>query len=124
MVLKNKMNSNPNLSEEGLIKPKKPPNPVRENSERQNLHKELLFNKKIGKNVLDQKSELQKAMEKQKSNLAKKQLEKKSVTEISELQRKISNLGGKHNMEKNDEDKGVNKEFVNVKMTLRNTNPK
>lgn len=40
-------NAPPLLSEEGLIIPRKPPNPVRENVERQNLHKELRFNQKM-----------------------------------------------------------------------------
>ena len=62
----------PHLTEEGLIIPRKPANPILENTERQKLHKELLFNQKIGKNVLNQKSELQKALEKHKDNIAKK----------------------------------------------------
>lgn len=37
----------PLLNEEGLIIPRKPPNPVKENSERQNLHREMLFNQKM-----------------------------------------------------------------------------
>lgn len=37
----------PILTEDGLIIPRKPTNPVKENSERQNLHKEMLFNQKM-----------------------------------------------------------------------------
>ncbi|KAJ8981633.1 hypothetical protein NQ317_000861 [Molorchus minor] len=37
----------PLLSDDGLIMPRKPANPVKENTERQNLHKELLFNQKM-----------------------------------------------------------------------------
>lgn len=35
------------ITEEGLIMPRKPHNPVLDNTERQNLHKELLFNQKM-----------------------------------------------------------------------------
>uniref|UniRef100_T1IUW6 SH3 domain-containing protein n=1 Tax=Strigamia maritima TaxID=126957 RepID=T1IUW6_STRMM len=51
---------NGHLTDDGLIVPKKLSNPCVESKDRQNLHKELLFNQKIGKNVLNQKSELQK----------------------------------------------------------------
>lgn len=37
----------PHLTEEGLIIPRKPHNPILENTERQNLHRELLFNQKM-----------------------------------------------------------------------------
>lgn len=37
----------PLLSEDGLIIPRKPHNPVLDNTDRQNLHKELLFNQKM-----------------------------------------------------------------------------
>lgn len=37
----------PILTDDGLIMPRKPANPVKENPERQNLHKELLFNQKM-----------------------------------------------------------------------------
>lgn len=37
----------PLINEDGLIIPRKPGNPVRENPDRQNLHRELLFNQKM-----------------------------------------------------------------------------
>ncbi|CRL01683.1 CLUMA_CG014902, isoform A [Clunio marinus] len=60
------ISSNIVRDEEGLIVPRKLINPCLESSDRQNLHRELLFNQKIGKNVLNQKTELQRALEKQK----------------------------------------------------------
>ncbi|GAB0090656.1 uncharacterized protein DMENIID0001_054040 [Sergentomyia squamirostris] len=51
---------------QGLIVPKKLINPCLESTDRQNLHRELLFNQKIGRSVLNQKSELQKVLDKQK----------------------------------------------------------
>ncbi|EFA10527.2 protein FAM107B isoform X1 [Tribolium castaneum] len=114
----------PHLNEDGLIIPRKPPNPVKENSERQNLHKELLFNQKIGKNVLNQKSELQKALEKQKENLAKKQLENHLADKTPELEKVIADrakrLQGNTNEEKNEDDKVINKEFLQARMKLKN----
>jgi len=60
------ISSNVARNEEGLILPKKLINPCLESTDRQNLHRELLFNQKIGKAVLNQKTELQRALEKQK----------------------------------------------------------
>ncbi|ERL92082.1 hypothetical protein D910_09404 [Dendroctonus ponderosae] len=40
--------SPPLLTDDGLIAPRKPINPVREDPGRQSLHRELLFNQKIG----------------------------------------------------------------------------
>lgn len=97
------------LSDDGLIMPRKPANPVKENAERQNLHKELLFNQKMymknvinvfvvmlccflfsGKNILNQKSELQRALEKQKDNMAKKQYENCVASRAPELEKVIA----------------------------------
>lgn len=52
--------------EDGLILPKKLINPCLQSKDRQNLHRELMFNQKVGKTVLNQKSELQKALQRQK----------------------------------------------------------
>uniref|UniRef100_A0A1B6GH96 Protein FAM107B n=2 Tax=Cuerna arida TaxID=1464854 RepID=A0A1B6GH96_9HEMI len=60
---------------ENLIMPRKLQNPCLDSKDHQNLHRELLFNQKIGKNVLNQKSELQRAMEKHKESQIKKELE-------------------------------------------------
>ncbi|KRT86054.1 hypothetical protein AMK59_1615, partial [Oryctes borbonicus] len=80
----------PLLSEDGLIIPRKLPNPVLDNTDRQNLHRELLFNQKIGKNVLNQKSELQKALEKHKTNVAKKHYENNKLSRAAELEKVIA----------------------------------
>lgn len=54
----------PQFTEDGLILPRKLMNPFADTKEKKNLQRELLFNQKIGKNVLDQKSELEKVMAK------------------------------------------------------------
>jgi hypothetical protein len=112
------------LTEDGLIIPRKPPNPVKDNSERQNLHKELMFNQKIGKNVLNQKSELQRALEKQKENLAKKEMENHMATRTPELEKVIADrakrLQANTNDDKNEDDKVINKEFQQARMKLKN----
>lgn len=71
---------------QGLIVPKKLINPCVDSMDRQNLHRELMFNQKMGKSVLNQKSELQRALEKQKErqvlaaqNLAKQQAAENSI---------------------------------------------
>uniref|UniRef100_A0A224XP11 Protein FAM107B n=1 Tax=Panstrongylus lignarius TaxID=156445 RepID=A0A224XP11_9HEMI len=63
------------VTADGLILPKRLHNPCMESVDRQKLHRELLLNQKLGKNVLNQKSELQRAMEKHKENQFKKELE-------------------------------------------------
>ncbi|XP_045475219.1 protein FAM107B isoform X1 [Harmonia axyridis] len=115
--------STPHLNEDGLIIPRKPANPIKENAERQNLHRELAFNQKIGKNVLNQKSELQRALEKQKENLAKKQLENNIQTQKPELEKVIAErakkLEEKNNDSQNEDDKVLNSEFLQARMKLK-----
>ncbi|XP_049823483.1 protein FAM107B isoform X2 [Aethina tumida] len=110
--------------EGGLIVPRKPANPVREDPGRQNLHKELLFNQKIGKNVLSQKTELQRAMEKQKDNMAKKQLENRLASNKPELEKVIADRARKienpDQQDKNEDDKVINPEFIQARMKLKN----
>lgn len=113
----------PLINDDGLIVPRKPANPVRENPERQNLHKELLFNQKIGKNVLNQKTELQRALEKQKDNLAKKQLENNIAAKTPELEKVIADRAKRlqnHGEEKSEDDKVINQELLQVRMKLKN----
>ncbi|KAG5887502.1 hypothetical protein JTB14_023687 [Gonioctena quinquepunctata] len=115
----------PHLSDDGLIMPRKPANPVRENPDRLNLHKELLFNQKIGKNVLNQKTELQRALEKQKDNLAKKQLENHIAARAPELEKVIADRAKRlqnPNEDKNDDDKVLNKELLQIRMKLKTRN--
>ncbi|KAF5298116.1 hypothetical protein FQA39_LY02540 [Lamprigera yunnana] len=111
----------PHLSEEGLIMPRKPVNPILENSERQNLHKELLFNQKVGKNVLNQKSELQRALEKHKDNIAKKGLEHHINEQAHELEKVIADRAKRRQDPVPDqfEEKSLSKEFLEARAKLR-----
>jgi len=65
----------PQFDESGLIIPRKAIHPVMESRERKELQRELVFNQKVGKNVLDTKCELTKALEKRKDNAKRKQEE-------------------------------------------------
>ncbi|KAL5274030.1 hypothetical protein ACFFRR_000659 [Megaselia abdita] len=69
---------------DGLILPKKLMNPCMESKDRKDLHRELMFNNKVGKSVLNQKSELQRALEKQKERqfVQKQQEEDHKLTEL------------------------------------------
>ncbi|CAH1102383.1 unnamed protein product [Psylliodes chrysocephalus] len=111
----------PLFDEDGLIIPKKLPNPVKENADRQNLHRELLFNQKIGKNILNQKTELQRALEKQRDSLAKKQIGEQVATETPELEKAIADrakrLQSSH--EKNEDDKVISKELLQIRKNLK-----
>ncbi|XP_011055277.1 PREDICTED: uncharacterized protein LOC105146603 isoform X2 [Acromyrmex echinatior] len=66
----------PHMGPDGLILPKKPYNPCLISTNHKDLHRELLFNQKIGKNVLNQKSELQRALEKQREAASRKEAER------------------------------------------------
>ncbi|XP_042901581.1 protein FAM107B isoform X2 [Parasteatoda tepidariorum] len=83
------------FSEDGLVIPKKPQNPCMESSERQNLHRELLFNQKIGKSVIGQKTELHKAFDKFKEDQKKKELEEEKIQKKSALERKLEEQANK-----------------------------
>lgn len=89
------MSNGVRFSEEGLVIPKKPQNPCLESSERQNLHRELLFNQKIGKSVIGQKTELQKTFEKLREDQKKKELEEEKVQKKSALERKLEEQANK-----------------------------
>ncbi|XP_060800979.1 protein FAM107B isoform X1 [Amyelois transitella] len=73
---------------DGLIAPRRLPNPYLESPQRMDLHRELLFNQRIGKNVLNQKSELQKALSKHKEKQIMNQV--KEHKETPELERAIA----------------------------------
>ncbi|XP_018057898.1 PREDICTED: protein FAM107B isoform X3 [Atta colombica] len=66
----------PHMGPDGLILPKKPYNPCLISTNHKDLHRELLFNQKIGKNVLNQKSELQRALEKQREAASRREAER------------------------------------------------
>ncbi|XP_074646652.1 uncharacterized protein LOC141902708 [Tubulanus polymorphus] len=58
---------------QGLIEPKKLPNPCAESKDHQELHRQLLYNSKMGINVLNQKTELQLKMEKRRDSQKRKE---------------------------------------------------
>ncbi|XP_055333134.1 uncharacterized protein LOC129584826 isoform X2 [Paramacrobiotus metropolitanus] len=72
-----------------LITPRKPLPPGRDNPDMRELHRELAFNNKMGINVLGQKSELQKAMEKMRGQVTRKQLEEEKKNQRSDLEREF-----------------------------------
>ncbi|KAL7299158.1 hypothetical protein TKK_0007757 [Trichogramma kaykai] len=66
----------PHMGPDGLILPRKPYNPCLGSSSHKDLHRELLFNQKIGKSVLNQKSELQRALDRHREMASRKEAEK------------------------------------------------
>lgn len=66
----------PHMGPDGLILPRKPYNPCLISTNHKDLHRELLFNQKIGKNVLNQKSELQRALEKHREAASRREAER------------------------------------------------
>ncbi|XP_029167725.1 uncharacterized protein LOC114938121 [Nylanderia fulva] len=66
----------PHMGPDGLILPRKPYNPCLTSNNHKDLHRELLFNQKIGKNVLNQKSELQRALEKHREAASRREAER------------------------------------------------
>uniref|UniRef100_A0A182N1B7 Uncharacterized protein n=1 Tax=Anopheles dirus TaxID=7168 RepID=A0A182N1B7_9DIPT len=117
---------------QGLIVPKKLVNPVLESIDRQNLHREMMFNQKIGKSVLNQKSELQRALEKQKERqvLAAQTLTKQTEQTIaSELGRVIMQRAQRLEQQKGGSGTGgpdatggsINPEYLNARAKLRAT---
>ncbi|XP_046424129.1 uncharacterized protein LOC124181529 [Neodiprion fabricii] len=66
----------PHMGPDGLILPRKPNNPYIGSMNHKDLHRELLFNQRVGKNILNQKSELQRALEKQREAASRKEAER------------------------------------------------
>lgn len=111
------------MHQDGLILPRKPVNPCLTSAEHQKLHRELLFNQKIGKNVLGQKSELQIALEKHKRAQNQKEMEQQKNScrtpferMIEERAKKIETQMEKIEVKDKDEDKP---EFLQVHAKLR-----
>ncbi|XP_039295754.1 protein FAM107B isoform X2 [Nilaparvata lugens] len=110
---------------EALIVPRKIHNPCIESTDRQNLHRELLFNQRIGKNVLNQKSELQKALEKHKDNQARKEVEMQKQEEKTPLERVIEERARrlesyeKGSLENESKSSSEKPEFLQVHARLR-----
>jgi len=109
---------------EGLIMPRKLANPCLDSRDHQNLHRELLFNQKIGKNVLNQKSELQRALEKHKESQIKKELELQKQDNRTPFEKVIEERARRlESLEKSSidglEETGTQPEFLQVHAKLR-----
>lgn len=111
------------VSGEGLILPRKLHNPCLESRDRKELHRELMLNQKIGKNVLNQKSELQKAMEKHKEQVSRRELEAQRQENMTPFERVIEQRAKKLEiMEKDLTDKEMSQkepEFLQIHAKLR-----
>ncbi|TMW48551.1 hypothetical protein DOY81_006383 [Sarcophaga bullata] len=117
----------------GLILPKKLINPCLQSTDRKQLHRELKFNTKMGISVLNQKTELQKAYEKQREKQQQHQQQDNQQTQHSptfglksELNRVIMERAQKYERARlqseseNDDDKQyVNPEYLNARAKLR-----
>jgi len=79
----------PQFDDEGLVIPRKPHNPCIDSTERRSLNKEIVWNQKVGKNVLEQKNELQKVMEKRNDEKKKKEMAAEKLTRRSSLERRL-----------------------------------
>ncbi|KZC08743.1 hypothetical protein WN55_10765 [Dufourea novaeangliae] len=66
----------PHMGPDGLILPRKPYNPYLNSNNHKDLRRELLFNQKVGRSVLNQKSELQRALEKHREAASRREAEK------------------------------------------------
>ncbi|XP_041348796.1 actin-associated protein FAM107A-like isoform X4 [Gigantopelta aegis] len=87
--------TSPGPGDELLIQPRKLSNPCMESRERQALHKELLYNYKLGKNVL-QKPELDKVLEKRKeSQRIREWDEQKTTNKRTSLEMKLEERAAK-----------------------------
>ncbi|XP_049866568.1 actin-associated protein FAM107A [Pectinophora gossypiella] len=108
---------------EGLIAPRRLPNPCLESPQRMDLHRELLFNQRIGKNVLNQKSELQKALSKHKEKQIMNQV--KEHRETPELERAIAERAKR--LEQAEQpppaEEGTNPTLTEVRARLRHAAP-
>lgn len=111
------------VTEDGTVVPRKLSNPCVESKDRQNLHRELMFNQKIGKNVLNQKSELRKAMDKFQEDQKKKELEQEQFNKRTSLEKKLeeqaSKLQKEDETDKPKEDSAQQSEFLRIHAKLR-----
>lgn len=114
---------------DGLILPKKIVNPCLESSDRKNLHRELMFNNKVGKSVLNQKSELQRVLEKKRERQILLQQQQQEAAKIEsglkgELNRVILERAQKLEKQSissnSDTEDHVNPEYLNARAKLRN----
>uniref|UniRef100_A0A6B2ECH1 Protein FAM107B n=1 Tax=Phlebotomus kandelakii TaxID=1109342 RepID=A0A6B2ECH1_9DIPT len=123
-----------NTDSQGLIVPKKLVNPCLESSDRQNLHRELLFNQKVGRSVLNQKSELQRVLEKQKERqfmAVQQQQQQQSKQEsglsgelgrvIMQRAQRLETLQSTTSVVEDEDMKRINPEYVNARAKLKAT---
>ncbi|XP_064606140.1 uncharacterized protein LOC135471023 [Liolophura sinensis] len=111
---------------QGLILPKKLPNPCLESKERTALHRELLMNNKLGKNVL-KKSELQKKLMEREDMRKRKEFETYKLLKRSSLEIQLEERANRlkkdeaENMKSISEDTSNRSEFskVHAKITAR-----
>lgn len=101
------------LDENGLIMPKKLVNPCLESTDKKSLHRELLYNQKRGVNVLNQKTELQKAMEKHNDKKVLKEIQKEKEAALTPFQKALDERAQKIEQS----EKAENKDAENEKST-------
>lgn len=114
---------NGRLDEKGLIVPKKLVNPCLESSDKKNLHRELMFNQKMGVNLLNQKSELQKAMERHNDKKVLKEQEKEKKAQLTPFQKALDEraqrLEQKEKLENKEVEKAPSSEFEKIHAKVR-----
>ncbi|CAH2992255.1 unnamed protein product [Chilo suppressalis] len=109
---------------DGLISPRHLLNPCLESPQSMDQHHELLFDNKIGKNVLNQKSELQRALSKHKEKQIMNQV--REHKETPELERAIAERARRlEQAEQSTEepDPGTNPTLQEVRARLRHAAP-
>ncbi|KAM9149010.1 protein FAM107B-like [Pangshura tecta] len=110
-------------SNNGLIEPKKLPNPVRESKTHQELHRELLFSHKRGL-LPEHKPELQKVLETRRYKQLKQQQEsQRPLTDLEEELRKRHRMLEQYEQElalKGEQE--CRPEFILVKESLKKIN--
>jgi len=86
-----RMNSRPQLDDNGMVMPKKLYNPCMESRECQDLQREIKWNAKAGISVLNTKTELERAMEKRSRHIKEKQrvIEEESKQKQSPFQKML-----------------------------------
>ncbi|KAG0719697.1 Protein FAM107B [Chionoecetes opilio] len=115
------------MDDKGLIMPKRLVNPNMESTEKKSLHKELLYNQKRGMNVLNQKTELQKAMEKHNDKKVLKEIKKEKEAALTPFQKALDERAQKieqqmEKVESKDDDENEKKgtcEFQKIHAKVR-----
>ncbi|XP_014677691.1 PREDICTED: protein FAM107B-like [Priapulus caudatus] len=84
-----------------LIAPKKLSNPCSESSERQRLHKEMMLNQKLGINVLNQKTELKKELDRRQEQACKKKEKEEMMTKRSSFEMQLEKRANQLQLDEN-----------------------